>query len=90
MRTACRGGPRTKLGYQGRRSTGTAGVCRAPATRKGAAIMVKLVVAGVVVAFLVFYISTSPDQAANIFHSSWHSAVNVAHGIGNFVDKLTS
>jgi hypothetical protein len=52
--------------------------------------VVKLVVAGIIVAFLIFYISTSPDQAANIFHTGWHSAVNVAHGIGNFVDKLAS
>ena len=52
--------------------------------------MVKLVVIGVAVAFLLFYISTSPTQAADIFHTGWHSAVNVAHGIGNFVDKLSS
>ncbi|HEY2272109.1 MAG TPA: hypothetical protein VGH30_05005 [Jatrophihabitantaceae bacterium] len=52
--------------------------------------MVKLAAGGVVVAFLIFYISTSPDQAANIFHGTWHVAVSVAHGIGNFVDKLTS
>jgi hypothetical protein len=52
--------------------------------------MVKLVIGGVAVALVLFYISTSPDQAANIFHTSWHSAVNVAHGIGDFVDKLAS
>jgi hypothetical protein len=70
---------------------GAAGVCHAPEQReRGSAIMVKLVVAGLIAAFLLFYISTSPDQAASIFHTGWHSAVNVAHGIGNFVDKLTS
>jgi hypothetical protein len=52
--------------------------------------VVKLVVAGIIVAFVIFYIMTSPDQAANIFHTGWHSAVNVAHGIGNFVNKLAS
>jgi hypothetical protein len=52
--------------------------------------VVKLVVAGIIVAFVIFYIMTSPDQAANIIHTGWHSAVNVAHGIGNFVDKLSS
>lgn len=50
----------------------------------------KLVVTGAVVIFLIFYIMTSPDQAANIVHSSWHTAVNVAHGIGSFVNKLSS
>jgi hypothetical protein len=52
--------------------------------------MTKLVVAGVIVAFVIFYIMTSPDQAANIVHSSWHTAVNVAHGVGHFVDKVSS
>ena len=52
--------------------------------------MTKLVVAGAIVAFLIFYVMTSPDQSANIVHSSWHSAVNVAHGIGHFIDKLSS
>jgi hypothetical protein len=52
--------------------------------------VVKLVVAGVIVAFVVFYVMTSPSQAADIVHTSWHSAVDVAHGIGDFVDKLAS
>ena len=50
----------------------------------------KLVISGAVVVFLVFYIMTSPSQAANIVHHSWHLAVNVAHGVGNFVNKLSS
>jgi lipoprotein signal peptidase len=50
----------------------------------------KLVITGAVVIFLIFYIMTSPDQAANIVHNTWHLAVNVAHGVGNFVDKLSS
>ncbi|MDT4939013.1 MAG: hypothetical protein QOG80_2684 [Pseudonocardiales bacterium] len=50
----------------------------------------KLLVAGAAVLFVVFYIMTSPDQAANIVHGSWSTAVNVAHGLGNFVNKLAS
>jgi hypothetical protein len=51
---------------------------------------VKRVVAGLVAVFLVFYIMTSPDTAANIVQSTWDVAVNVAHGIGNFLNKLAS
>jgi hypothetical protein len=43
-----------------------------------------------VVAFLVFYIMTSPDQAAEIAKSTGHLVGSVAHGIGHFVDKLAS
>lgn len=50
----------------------------------------KLVVPGIVVAFLIFYVMTSPDQAANIVHSTWHVAVDVAHGVGRFLNKLAS
>ena len=50
----------------------------------------KTAIIGVLVAFLVFYIMTSPDSAANIAHSGWHSAVNIAHGVGDFVNKLAS
>ena len=51
---------------------------------------VKSTIGIVVLVFLVFYIMTSPDQAANIFHTTWHAMVNVAHGIGQFLDKVTS
>jgi NADH:ubiquinone oxidoreductase subunit 6 (subunit J) len=51
---------------------------------------VKVVAIGAVVVFVIFYIMTSPDQAANIAHGSWHTAVHVAHGLGSFVDKLAS
>ncbi len=50
----------------------------------------KRVVAGLVVAFLIFYIMTSPDAAANIVQGTWHVAVNVAHGVGRFLNKLAS
>jgi hypothetical protein len=52
--------------------------------------MTKVVIPGAIVAFLVFYVMTSPDQAANIFHTGWHAIVNVAHGIGSFLNKLAS
>jgi hypothetical protein len=52
--------------------------------------MVKITIATLVGAFLIFYIMTSPDQAATITKGSWHLAANVAHGIGSFVDKLAS
>jgi hypothetical protein len=51
---------------------------------------VKRVVAGLVVVFLIFYITSSPDSAANIVHSTWAVAVDVAHGVGNFITKLAS
>jgi Ca2+/H+ antiporter len=51
---------------------------------------VKRVVAGLVVVFLIFYIMTSPDAAANIVQSTWNVAVNVAHGVGTFLNKLAS
>lgn len=50
----------------------------------------KRVVAGLVVAFLIFYIMTSPDTAANIVQSTWHVAVGVAHGVGSFLNKLAT
>lgn len=52
--------------------------------------MGKTLVIGAVGAFLLFYIMTSPQQAADIVHNSWQATVNVAHGMGTFVDKLAS
>lgn len=52
--------------------------------------MTKVVFGGVIVAFVIFYAMTSPDQAANIVHTSWHTVVNLAHGAGKFIDKLSS
>lgn len=48
----------------------------------------KVVVTGAIVVFLVFYIMTSPDQAASMVHNGWHAASDLAHGLGNFVNKL--
>lgn len=52
--------------------------------------MVKFGVAGVVVLFVLFYIITSPDNAATMAHGAGHLVSKVAHGVGNFLDKLTS
>ena len=52
--------------------------------------MTKVAFGGVLVAFALFFIVTSPDEAASIFHAGWQSVVNVAHGVGNFFDKLAS
>ena len=50
--------------------------------------MTKVAVSGAVIVFLVFFAVTSPDHAANIVHSAWHALVNIAHGIGDFINKL--
>jgi hypothetical protein len=52
--------------------------------------VIKVALAAAVGAFLIFYVMTSPDQAANIAKGSWHLVTNVAHGIGTFIDKLAS
>lgn len=52
--------------------------------------MTKVAVSGIIVAFLIFYVVTSPDQAAHVFHASWHTVVNIAHGLGRFFDRVTS
>ncbi len=39
-------------------------------------------------AFVIFFIVTSPDDAANIAHNLWHGTVNIAHGLGDFVNRL--
>ena len=53
-------------------------------------VTVKSTLGVIVVVFIVFYAMTSPDQAANIFHSTWNAVVNLAHGVGRFLDKVTS
>lgn len=50
----------------------------------------KLVIVSAVVLFLIFYIMTSPTQSADIVQNAWHVAVNVAHGFGDFFNKLAS
>jgi hypothetical protein len=60
---------------------------RAPAVGGGA---VKKVVTWLVVAFLIFYIVTFPGHAANIVQGTWDVAVNVAHGVGGFLNRLAA
>ena len=38
--------------------------------------------------FLIFFVVTQPNQAADITHNLWNGTVNVAHGVADFVDKL--
>jgi hypothetical protein len=38
--------------------------------------------------FVVFFIVTAPQSAANITHTLWQGAVNVADGLGSFVSSL--
>ena len=48
----------------------------------------KQVVGWLIVIFLIFYIVTQPSQAADIAHNIWDVAVNVYHGIANFISDL--
>lgn len=50
--------------------------------------MVKITIAGLVGAFLIFYIMTSPDQAATIAKGVGHLTSHVAHGVGHFIDNV--
>ena len=52
--------------------------------------MGKLAIVGVLVALVLFYVITSPDNAAEIATGAWNAIVDIAHGIGRFVDKLAS
>ena len=47
-------------------------------------------VTALVIAFVIFFILTSPDNAANIVHATWKLVVNVAHGLNRFIDKLST
>jgi hypothetical protein len=51
--------------------------------------MVKVTIAGLIGAFLIFYMMTSPDQAASIAKGAGHLVTHVARGVGNFIDNLT-
>jgi hypothetical protein len=52
--------------------------------------VVKIAALGLVGAFLIFYIMTSPNQAADIATGLGHLTDHVAHGIGKFIDNLAS
>jgi hypothetical protein len=61
-----------------------------PSDGKVHLVTVKSTLGVVVLVFIVFYVMTSPDNAANIFHSAWHAVVSLGHGVGKFFDKLAS
>lgn len=63
---------------------------RAPTPAEEDLPVVKLAIAGIVGAFVIFYIINSPDQAASMVKGVGHLATSVAHGVGNFLDKLAS
>jgi hypothetical protein len=50
----------------------------------------KIAILGVVGAFVIFYIINSPDQAATMVKGAGHLATSVAHGVGDFLNKLSS
>lgn len=41
-----------------------------------------------IVAFFIYAIFKSPDQAASIVRSAWNGVVDGAHAIGHFFDAL--
>jgi hypothetical protein len=47
-------------------------------------------VAVLVVAFAIFFVLTSPDNAATMLHGLWNTIVHIAHGLNTFLDKLSS
>jgi hypothetical protein len=53
-------------------------------------VNLKTGIAGLVAVFVIFFIMTSPDNAATIARGSWAFVVHLAHGLGTFVDKLSS
>jgi hypothetical protein len=42
-----------------------------------------------VIAFLLFFAVTSPDNAARIVQSIWDGLVHIANGIGEFIQRLS-
>lgn len=42
------------------------------------------------VAFVIFFIITAPDAAANATQGLWNATVDVAHSIGRFLSGLSS
>jgi preprotein translocase subunit SecG len=52
--------------------------------------MVKTAIVALVVAFIIFYVMTSPDQAADMAKGIGHLTKHVANGIGDFLNKLAS
>ena len=57
---------------------------------EGSQQMVKIAIAGLIGAFVIFYMMTSPDQAAAFAKGVGHLATDVAHGVGDFLDRLAA
>jgi hypothetical protein len=53
-------------------------------------VNLKTGVTAVVVAFVIFFVLSSPDNAATICHGAWNTVVHIAHGLNTFIDKLSS
>ena len=51
--------------------------------------MQKVVIA-VVVILIVAYVVAYPGQSADMVHSGWGHTKGIAHGLGDFVNKLRS
>ena len=51
--------------------------------------MPKVVIA-VVVILIIAYIVAYPAQSADIIHNGWGHTKSIAHGLGDFVNKLAS
>jgi len=60
-----------------------------PACCEGVAVVVK-VASLAILAFVAFYLMTSPDHAAEIAKGAWHFVQTSARDVRQFVDKLTS
>lgn len=52
--------------------------------------MVVKVAALAIIAFVAFYLMTSPDHAAHIAKGAWHFVQTSARDVRKFVDSLTS
>ena len=44
----------------------------------------------IAVAFVLFYIVSYPDRAADFTNGTWDHTQNIAHGVGTFLNKLHS
>jgi hypothetical protein len=51
-------------------------------------VNVKKIVSWLLLAFVVFFIVTSPSNAATVVHNIWHGLTLMARGGTNFVDNL--
>ncbi len=59
-------------------------------TPNGAGVDVKKLTFFAVIAFLLFFVVTSPDLAASVTQNIWDVIVNIANGISQFIQNLSS